>query len=194
MDIQSSLEWLLAKRFGATQIGTLPRLQNVELALINDDTHTEAAIVIDEIRVHTIEALAEALAAAVLDASGGKKDICEVTCIVVWKSCCTVKRDAFNGTTMTAKDIAVHTEIFEHTAIVNHPLLYNIVPQDYHRATDAELAEARRIATPLSRLPIMLESDAVARLLGFKRGDVVVFTRCLGSLPPTKMFRQVTKG
>lgn len=193
MDVQSALEWLLTKRYNAQRVEALPGLQNVELALVNADTYTEVAVVVDEIRVHTVEAIAEALAAAIIDAAGAAV-VSELACIIVWRTRCTLKRDAFTNTIMTAKDVAVHTEVFEHTAVVNHPLLFNIVPADYHRATEAEMADVRRIANPVSRLPMMLESDPVARLLGFKRGDVVVFTRCLGTLPPTTAYRQVVKG
>lgn len=190
-NLEASLKWLLGKRYGTQNVRDLGGFNdNVSIALVNADTCTEVAVAVDEVRVHTLEALADAVSRAILcDAPG----VSEISCIVVWKDRCTLKQDDPVTTVMTSKDVAVHCELFEQTRIVNHPFLYNIVPSDYHRATPAELAEARRIATPLSRLPVMLESDAVARILGFRRGDVVAFTRCLGSLPPATAFRYVVK-
>ena len=188
LSIEASLEWLLRKRYNAKHVKEISDF-NVPVLITN--TCTEMAAVVEEVRVHTLESLAEDITSAV---TALRPNVSEIVCIVAWKQRCTLKSAEVVTSVTTANGTTVHFELFEYSRIINHPLRYNIVPSDYHRATPDELAQARQLATPLSRLPAMLESDPVARLLGFRRGDVIAFTRCLGSLPPALAFRCVVKG
>ena len=191
-NLRDGLEWMLKRRYGCKNVIEvhIPPANVTAYCLTDAETQRFFAVVVDTLKVRSVETLARNVAAYVNDSSA------TVECIVVFREKCTQQQSkqhraqVFPHTDDNQAHVTCH--VFSEESICSHPLQFNIVPQDYRVVTEGsdEHTHLHKItAGNLHKLPWMRESDKVAHFLGYRAGQIIAHTQTQGILPSTTVYR-----
>lgn len=192
VNLRDGLEWLLKRRYGCKQVieVNVPPANVTAYCLTDAETQRFFAIVVDTLKVRSVETLAKNVAAYVDDPSA------KVECIIAYRVNCTQQQSkqhraqVFPHTEENQAHVTCH--VFSEESICSHPLQFNIVPQDYRvvaEGSDEHNKLLKLTKGDLQKLPWMRESDKAAHFLGYRTGQVIAHTKTQGILPPTVVYR-----
>lgn len=184
--LREHLEWLLKRRYGCKEVidVIVPPASVTAFCLTDRETERFFAVVVDTLKVRSVETLACNVARYVNDPSA------HVECIIVYREKCTQqKSQRHRARTFSHADenmATVTCHVFSEESICSHPLRFSIVPQDYRvvvEGTEEHNDLLKKTKGDLTQLPWMRESDKAAHLLGYRAGQVIAHMETRGILP-----------
>ena len=205
--LEMTLRWCLAAQHAVRQYERVPHISNIvcsvrDLALgrdsavgvcvVNTVTWLSVGVIVGSVRQNTLDTLAPRIVAQ-LEPHHQRHTLQNIVCLTVYEKQCTLHKQAVTVEVPSHGTWRVHFVLFSADNMLNNPFNMNITPNDYRIVSpDSDEHAAILRYTSQTQLAKMLDNDAVARVLGLRAGDLVAHTRCLGTLPPTTMYRYVT--